>query len=66
MSIPLQTPQIVFSLSRDRCHRRCINKSAISSYNSFGSQANHYDGQLFVQSHVPIMKLASVDNLIRL
>ena len=57
---------VVFSLLRDPCHRRCSNKSAISSYNSFVSQAKLYDGPLFIQSDVHIMKQASVDNLVGL
>ena len=35
-------------------------------HHTFGSQANLYDGQLFVQSHVFITKQASVDDFIRL
>ena len=57
---------VVFSFSQDCYHCRCSKKSTTSSYNTFGSQANLYDGQLFVQSHVFIAKLAYVDNLIRL
>ena len=65
MPILLQTPQIMsFLLSLDCCH--CGNKYSISSYNLFVLQADLYDDQLFIQPHGHIMKLASVDNLIRL
>ena len=35
---------------------------AISSYSSFGSQVNLYDGQLFILSHVRIMKVTAVSS----
>ena len=46
---------LFFSLYWERSHCRGSNKSAISSYSSFGSRVNLYDGQLFIPSHVRIM-----------
>ena len=58
MPILLQTLQIMKDF--------IWNKLAISSKNLFVLRVNLYDEPLCIQSHVRIMKLASVGNLIRL
>ena len=46
-----------------RCNFPDISYLSETQKNNF-QFLNPYDGQLFIQSHVRIMKLASVDNLI--
>ena len=53
---------LFFRCNENEGHRLCSNKSAISSYSTFGSQVNLYDGQLFIPSHVRIMKLTAVSS----